>query len=111
MRPAEKPTQRKCDRTGRIRLILDGVANDIFERGRRLSYAFGRTARGIFGLPVQILGGALSLVDDALDLALGVASHPTKTFLDPAARVPGRASHSMFVHCILLDGFGLRVRT
>ena len=52
MRSAEKPTQRKRDGHGRVRFILDGVANDIFERGRRFSYAFGRAARGIFGLPV-----------------------------------------------------------
>ena len=52
MRPAEKPTQRQCDRNGRIRFILNGVANDVFERGRRLSHAFGRTVGGIFGLPV-----------------------------------------------------------
>jgi hypothetical protein len=104
MRPAEKPTQRQCDGNGRVRFVLDGVANDIFEGGRRLSYARRRAAGGIFGLPVQILGGALSLVDDALDLAFCVARDTTKTLLDPAARVPGRASYSMFVHCILLYG-------
>src|ERR1700733_1161561 len=52
MRSAEKPTQRKCDSKGRVRFVLDGAANDIFNRGRGLSYAFGRTARSIFGLPV-----------------------------------------------------------
>ena len=52
MRPAEKPTQCKCDGNGRVRFILDGVANDIVERGRRLSYTFDRTARRIFGLPI-----------------------------------------------------------
>ena len=52
MRPAEKPPQRQCDRNGRVWLILDGVANDVFERGRRLSYAVGRAAGSIFGLPV-----------------------------------------------------------
>src|SRR5579862_1383855 len=107
MRPAEKPTQRQCDGNGRVRFVLDGVANDIFERRCRLSHAFGRTVRRIFGLPVEILGGTLSLVDDALDLALGVARDTTKSFLDLAACVPGRASHSMFVHCILLQRVGI----
>ena len=52
MRSAEKPTQRKRDGNGRVRFILDGVANDIFERGRRLSDTVGRATGSIFGLPV-----------------------------------------------------------
>ena len=48
------------------------------------------------------IGGALSPVDDALDFALAIARDATKPFPDPAADIPGRASHSMFVHCILL---------
>ena len=52
MRSAEKPTQCKRDGNGRVRFILDGVANDIFERGRRLSDAVGRATGSIFGLPV-----------------------------------------------------------
>ena len=52
MRPAEQPAQPKCDSDGGVRPILDRTANDILERGRRLSYAFGRIARSVFGLPV-----------------------------------------------------------
>jgi len=52
MRSAEKPTQAECDGDGRVWPILDRTANDVFKRGRRLSYAFGRIARRVFGLPV-----------------------------------------------------------
>ena len=52
MRSAEEPTQRKRDSNGRVRFVLDRMANDIFERGRGLSYAFGRAAGSILGLPV-----------------------------------------------------------
>jgi hypothetical protein len=46
-----------------------------------------------------------------LDLAFGIASDTTKPFLDPAADIPGRASHSMFVHCILLHEFRIFFQT
>jgi hypothetical protein len=99
---ADKPTQRKRDRNGRIRAILDRVANDILKRGRRPQGAIGRAARGVFSLAVQIFRRALSLVDDAFDLAPGIAGNAAKALLDLAANVPGCASYPMFVHTMLL---------
>jgi len=107
MRSAEKPTQRKCDNNGRVWSILDGVAYDILKRGRCPSDAIGCTARSVFSLAIQILSRTLSLVYDALYLALRIASATTKALLDVAGHVPCRASHSMFVHSILL--FGLTI--
>jgi hypothetical protein len=52
MHSADKPTQRKRDGNGGIGFILDGVANDILKRGRRLPNSFGSVARHIFRLAV-----------------------------------------------------------
>jgi hypothetical protein len=57
MRSAEKPTQRKRNRKGRVRSVFYRVANDIFKRGRCLVNPFCGAARDIFGLPIYILGG------------------------------------------------------
>ena len=68
MRPAKEPTQRECNSNGHVRSVFDRMTNDILERGRCLAHPSSGAGCDIFGLTVQILGRALGLFDDALDL-------------------------------------------
>jgi hypothetical protein len=104
MHSANKPTQCECDSDGSIRSILDGAANDILKRGRGSLQVIGCAARSVFSLAVQILSRALSLVEDALYLALCIAGDAAEALFDLTANVPGCASYSMFVHSVLPFG-------
>ena len=113
MRSAEKPTQPKRDSNGRVRLYPRSCG-ERYLRTRTPSFARIRphwSQQRLWPAPGGVLSGALSLVDDALNLALGIASDMAKPLLDPATRVPGRTGHSMFVHYILLYGVGYRRQT
>ena len=84
MRPAQYPAEaeRNCSRG--IGPLLDGPLHDV-----------RKTPRCIFRLTIKVFSGACGLMRLALDLRLGITSHPADAFLDFAADVLKR--------CQLLD--------
>jgi hypothetical protein len=73
---AEKPAKPKRDSNGRVRSILNGVANDVRD-------AAGR----IFGRAERFLSGTLSLVHETLGFYFTIARGTTDARFNPAGNV------------------------
>jgi hypothetical protein len=89
--PAEEPADAECHERRSIGLSFDCRAQPFVE-------GHGCIARGVGGLPVEVLCGPGRLVEFSLKLRFHVASGATETLFDLAAEVSGGARNAVFIH-------------
>jgi hypothetical protein len=91
MESAEQPADAQRNKSGRIRLRLDGFAQQRIERLRRLP-------RFIGALAIQILSCPASLIENALCLGLCVSGYTAEPLLHFSSEIASRALDPIVIH-------------